>query len=75
MAELIGQSERRSQLTDRQTDGRRSRLIGGCVFLPTGKAKESYKEKNRNRKFHFGSRFGFVACRCAPAQRRQAQEI
>src|SRR5258706_12631334 len=70
MAELIGKSERRRRLTDLQANRRRNRAIGRRAFLPTGITEESGKEEDGHRDLHFGSRFGFVTCCCATAQRR-----
>jgi hypothetical protein len=71
-AELIGQSERRSRVTDLQANRRANRVIGGRVFLPARKSKESDKEKDSDCASHFGSTFGFVAYGCPPAQLRQS---
>jgi hypothetical protein len=71
-AELIGQSERRSRVTDLQTNRWRNRVIGRRVFLTARKSKESDKENDGDRDSHFGSIFGFVAYRCPPAQLRQS---
>jgi hypothetical protein len=60
MAELIGESERRSRLTDLQANRRSNCVITRRFFLPTGKTKESDKKKDSNRNFHSGSKFGFV---------------
>jgi len=75
MAELIGQNKRWSWLADFQANRWRNLLVVGRVFLPTGKTKDSEKEKDGNRSFHFGSKFRFVACRAARAQRRQAEHM
>jgi hypothetical protein len=72
MAELIEEGKRRSRSTDLQANRRRNCVIGGRVFLPARKSKESDKEKDGDRDSHFGSIFGFVAYRCPPAQLRQS---
>jgi len=44
MVELIGESERRSRLTDLQANRQSNCMIIGGFFLPTGKTKESDKK-------------------------------
>jgi hypothetical protein len=53
MAELIGQNKCWRVLADFQAKRGRNGLIGWRVFLNTSKAKQSEKEKNSNRNFHF----------------------
>jgi len=72
VAELIGQNKCRRLLADLQAKRGRNGLIGGRVFLPTTKAKQSKKEKYGHRNFHF--KFAFSVQSTTP-KIRQSDEI
>jgi hypothetical protein len=72
VAELIGQSKCRRLLADLQAKRGRNGLIGGRVFSPTRKAKQSKKEKYGHRNFHF--KFAFSVQSSTP-KIRQSDEI
>jgi hypothetical protein len=76
MAELIGQSKCRRVLADFQAQRWRNGLIGGRIFLPTSKTKQSEKEKYGNRDFHFCSKLEFVfPVQSSTPKTRQSDEI
>jgi hypothetical protein len=53
VAELIGQSKCWRLLADLQANRWRDWTLGGRIFLPTKKTKQSKKENHGNGDFHF----------------------
>src|ERR1700747_2295859 len=72
MAKLIGQSKCRRVLPDFQAKRARNDLIGGRVFLPTSKAKQSKKEKYDHRNSHL--KFVFFLVPSTTPKPRQSDE-